>query len=61
MIDNLKAIKESGMESFLKGQQEKWSCPNCNGSICCHNGLCLNCQIDTLRQNKKYRWNQEER
>jgi hypothetical protein len=24
--------------------------------ICCHNGLCLNCNLDKLRQNKKYRW-----
>jgi hypothetical protein len=24
--------------------------------ICCHNGLCLNCELDRLVQNKKYRW-----
>lgn len=27
--------------------------------ICCHIGLCLNCKLDTLRQNRKYRWDQE--
>jgi hypothetical protein len=24
--------------------------------ICCHNGLCLNCNLDKLRQKKTYRW-----
>jgi hypothetical protein len=56
MLENLNAIKERGMESFLKEQQEKWGCPNCGGMVCCHIGLCLNCQLDTLRKNRKYRW-----
>ncbi len=56
MIENLSAIQEEGIEKFLEKQEEKWSCPDCGEAICCHNGLCLNCQIDTLRQNKKYRW-----
>ena len=58
-IENLNYIKEKGMESFLEEQTEKWKCQNCGGTICCHNGLCLNCSIDLLRQNKKYRWNEK--
>jgi hypothetical protein len=56
MIDNLKAIQEGGMDKFLNTQKVKWTCPNCGGSICCHNGLCLHCEVDELRDNKKYRW-----
>ena len=40
----------------LEKEVEKWRCPECDGEICCHNGLCLQCGIDTLRRNKKYRW-----
>lgn len=59
MIENLKVISEDGLESFLKKEYEKWHCPDCGSTICCHNGLCLNCKIDRLFKNKKYRWDQE--
>jgi len=60
MIENLNAIKENGAARFLLLEEVKWTCPQCGGTICCHNGLCLRCNLDTLLKNKKYRWNQEE-
>ena len=59
MIENLKYIKEHGMESYLGKEEKKWRCPECGEAICCHNGLCLHCNLDKLLQNKKYRWNEE--
>lgn len=59
MIENLKFIQENGMEVFLEKEQTTWHCTKCNNIICCHNGLCMNCNLDTLRKNKKYRWNEE--
>lgn len=59
MIENLNFIKEKGVEGFLKKEEVKWRCPECGGTICCHNGLCLNCSLETFRHNKKYRWNEE--
>lgn len=59
MIDNLIEIKERGIEAFLVSQEEKWKCSDCGGTICCHNGLCLSCNTDTLRQNKRYRWGEQ--
>ena len=56
MIENLNCIKEFGMEEFIKKEHDKWSCKVCGETICCHNGLCLNCNIDLLVNNKKYRW-----
>lgn len=53
MIDNLLFIKEHGMEKFLQQEETRWRCPECSGTICCHNGLCLECSVDKLRQNKK--------
>jgi hypothetical protein len=59
MIENLEFIKVNGMDMFLEKEEEKWRCPQCGEVICCHNGLCLNCNLDKLRKNKKYRWNEE--
>lgn len=53
MIENLNYIKEFGMEEFLKKERNKWRCIKCGATICCHNGLCLNCNIDSLLTNKK--------
>ena len=59
MIENLELIKGYGIEAILKKEEEKWRCTECNGVICCHNGLCLNCNLDALSRNKKYRWNEQ--
>jgi hypothetical protein len=59
MIENLKSIEKNGMDSFLISEAEKWACSQCGKPICCHNGLCLKCDLEILRQNKKYRWNEE--
>jgi hypothetical protein len=59
MIENLEYIREKGIESFLEEQEEEWRCGNCDDVICCHNGLCLSCDLDKLKQNKKYRWGEQ--
>lgn len=57
MIDNLVFIKEHGMQRFLEAQEKTWKCQNCGELISCHNGLCFNCELETLRNKKeKYRW-----
>lgn len=61
MIENLEFIKTHGIEEFLEKEKEQWRCPECGGVICCHNGLCLNCNADTLLSNKKYRWGEEKK
>jgi hypothetical protein len=59
MIENLEFIKEQGMERFLKKEETKWHCPDCNGVTCCHNGLCLSCNLEKLWQKKTYRWGEK--
>jgi len=59
MIENLEYMRQHGVDAFLKKEEEKWQCKECGGTVCCHNGLCLECQIDVLRGNRKYRWNEE--
>jgi len=56
-VENLEYIKNKGMAKFLKAQQEKWRCSKCGEVICCHNGLCFNCDFQTLKKKKnKIRW-----
>jgi len=59
MIENLKCIRDHGMERFLEMEKAKWQCQQCSGTICCHVGLCLDCGLDKLLKNKKYRWGEE--
>lgn len=59
MIENLNCIKEQGIETYLAKEKTRWRCPECGEIICCHNGLCLNCDLEKLRRNRKYRWNEQ--
>lgn len=58
-IENLRDIEEQGIEKFLQKEEQKWGCLDCGDVICCHNGLCLNCKVDVLLQNRKYRWGEK--
>ena len=59
MIKNLRSISEKGMKAFLESEEAQWSCPECGAAICCHNGLCLNCDLERLLRNRKYRWGEQ--
>ena len=57
MVDNLKYIKEHGMDEFLKAEKKKWKCSKCGKTICCHNGICYSCDLEKMKTKKKrYRW-----
>lgn len=53
-IGNLAYIRQQGMESFLRREQERWSCSVCGGIICVHTGVCAGCgkkhSINPVRQ-----------
>jgi catechol 2,3-dioxygenase-like lactoylglutathione lyase family enzyme len=44
MIENLKYIRDFGIEKFLKQQQKRYLCEKCGGVICVHNGICYSCE-----------------
>ena len=44
LIENLKFIKDNGINKFLEKQKEKFLCPKCNGYICMHDNKCYNCK-----------------
>lgn len=43
MVENLKTIREQGMENFLKNQAEKYRCPKCGDVVSVHDGKCYAC------------------
>jgi hypothetical protein len=60
MIENLEYIRDRGMESFLAGQEERWKCPECGETLCCHNGICFNCGLEKLKNKRhRYRWEED--
>lgn len=56
LVENLVMIQARGMDRFLAQEAAQWRCPQCGGMICCHTGLCLSCELEILRRDKKYRW-----
>ena len=42
-IQNLKRIKESGIDSFIDTEKEKWKCDHCGHFLCVHKEVCLIC------------------
>ena len=39
-------------ELVVFAEKNKWKRSGCGDLICCHNGLCLNCNIDKLKNKK---------
>lgn len=54
MIENLNFIKENNLETFLIKEKNKWKCHHCSSYLCCHNNLCLNCNLDKIIIDKKF-------
>ncbi|MCC7575878.1 MAG: DUF3795 domain-containing protein [Methanomethylovorans sp.] len=50
MIDNLKKIKETGIDSFMMLENEKWSCEKCGDIICVHTWKCTRCGYQVKEQ-----------
>jgi hypothetical protein len=60
MVENLEYIRDNGITQFLAQQVNIWECPKCGGTICCHNGLCFGCEIESLRlKEHKYSWEEK--
>lgn len=43
MVENLENIKGNGIRKFIAGEQVRWSCPSCGGTICVHHKKCSVC------------------
>jgi hypothetical protein len=43
MVENLRELKEKGINEFLRVQREKYRCPECGGVVSVHDGKCYAC------------------
>lgn len=43
MLENLRAIREHGIEPFVESERERWTCPGCGGVQCVHTAECIYC------------------
>lgn len=50
-LQNLRDIRERGMEAFLARERERWTCAACGSPICVHDGICSGCGKQYGRQN----------
>ena len=44
LIENLKMLKEKGMENFLLSQENRFKCHNCGDVVSVHGGKCYACK-----------------
>ena len=42
-LENLRMIREQGMEAFLARQRKLWTCPNCGKAYSVHDDVCPHC------------------
>ena len=43
MLENLRAIREEGIEAFVESERRRWACPQCGGLQCVHTAACVYC------------------
>lgn len=42
-LDNIRQIREIGMDAFLQKQRAEWSCKECGNPVIVHTGICSKC------------------
>ena len=40
---NIRAVRERGMDAFLKAERAEWTCEKCGGVVSVHTGTCTSC------------------
>ncbi len=43
MLENLKRIKNDGLDQFMADEITKWTCRECSAMLCVHRGICPVC------------------
>ena len=62
MIETLQMIRDQGLNTFVKDQATRWSYTQCGKHlICCHNGLCLHCDLAFIKEHRRFRLGENKR
>jgi hypothetical protein len=46
LLQNLRTIKETGIEEYLRKESARWSCPGCGSVVCVHRHICKTCGME---------------
>ncbi|MGZ4924442.1 MAG: DUF3795 domain-containing protein [Halobacteriota archaeon] len=61
LIENLTYIEQHSLAAFAQKENAKWQCAKCGAELCCHNGVCYNCGVNSLQKRKKwYLWEDDQ-
>ncbi len=52
-LENLRMIREKGMEAFLEQEEKQWTCSECGNPFSVHRGICPHCGNAVIRNGKK--------
>ncbi len=52
-LENLRRIREAGMEAFLEQERRTWTCGQCGSPVSVHTGICSGCGRKTGRNEDK--------
>lgn len=55
IFENLRAIEEQGVESWLNQQKSRWECPECGTSFCWYDETCSQCGASLYNCQKEER------
>lgn len=55
LMRNLALLRKEGMKKFLQQEEERWTCPVCNGIISVHTGICSGCEKEYSNRTNKRR------
>ncbi|MBI5679901.1 MAG: DUF3795 domain-containing protein [Methanobacterium sp.] len=53
IYDNLKKIHETGVENWITQQENRFTCPKCNGRVLWYNYKCNECGYECSLKSKK--------
>lgn len=45
LIGNLRQLQEIGIPTFLRKEAARYRCPECDGVVCIHDGVCYDCYV----------------
>jgi len=49
-IENLKVIRDLGIDAFIEQQDQAFKCEKCGGIKSVHNGFCYDCEKDQIHE-----------
>ncbi len=52
-LNNIRLIREIGMDAFLEKQRSEWTCKECGGPVCVQTGICRDCGRKYVRASRE--------